>query len=128
LFLGTAISILLSFKLSQAYERWWEARKIWGSIVNDSRTWVIQLQSFLPSDEHKEVIKRMSFRQIAWCYALASGLRGLAMPSSLSEFLPEEELDTLNAHSNKALAIVQMNAMELTRLKKLYHIETLLQL
>lgn len=29
-FIGTAISILLSFKLSQSYERWWEARKVWG--------------------------------------------------------------------------------------------------
>lgn len=36
-FIGTAISILLSFKLSQSYDRWWEARKIWGTIVNDSR-------------------------------------------------------------------------------------------
>ena len=44
-FIGTAISILLSFKLSQSYDRWWEARKIWGAIVNDSRSFVIQLQS-----------------------------------------------------------------------------------
>ena len=46
-FLGTAIALLLSFKLSQSYDRWWEARKIWGSIVNDSRTFVIQLKTFL---------------------------------------------------------------------------------
>lgn len=37
-FIGTAISILLSFKLNQSYDRWWEARKVWGSIVNDSRS------------------------------------------------------------------------------------------
>ena len=36
-FIGTSISILISFKLNQSYDRWWEARKIWGSIVNDSR-------------------------------------------------------------------------------------------
>lgn len=46
-FLGTAISVILSFKLNQSYDRWWEARKIWGSIVNDSRTFVLQLQSFV---------------------------------------------------------------------------------
>ena len=45
-FLGTAISILLSFKMSQSYDRWWEARKIWGAIVNDSRSFIVQLQSF----------------------------------------------------------------------------------
>jgi putative membrane protein len=45
-FLGTAISLLLSFKLGQSYDRWWEARKIWGAIVNDSRTLVMQIQTF----------------------------------------------------------------------------------
>jgi ion channel-forming bestrophin family protein len=42
-FLGTAISLLISFKLAQSYDRWWEARKVWGAIVNDSRTLVLQL-------------------------------------------------------------------------------------
>ena len=46
-FIGTAISVILSFKINQSYDRWWEARKIWESIVNDSRTFVLQLQSFV---------------------------------------------------------------------------------
>jgi putative membrane protein len=46
-FIGTSISILLSFKLNQSYDRWWEARKIWGSIVNDSRSLVIQLHTLV---------------------------------------------------------------------------------
>ena len=45
-FLGTAISLVLSFNLAQSYERWWEARKIWGEIVNDSRSLVLQLKHF----------------------------------------------------------------------------------
>ena len=45
-FLGTAISLILSFKLNQSYDRWWEARKIWGAIVNDSRTLVRQALTF----------------------------------------------------------------------------------
>src|SRR6185295_4105919 len=65
-FIGTAISVILSFKLNQSYDRWWEARKIWGSIVNDSRTLVLQLQSFLPKGS-EAAIKRISFRHIAWC-------------------------------------------------------------
>ncbi|MBT8314878.1 MAG: hypothetical protein KJP26_10510, partial [Maribacter sp.] len=44
--LGTTISILLSFKISQSYDRWREARKIWGTIVNDSK-----IQSFPPHIE-----------------------------------------------------------------------------
>ena len=65
-FLGTAISILLSFKLNQSYDRWWEARKIWGTIVNNSRNLVLQLQS-LVKDGNNSAIKAIAYRQIAWC-------------------------------------------------------------
>ena len=74
-FLGTSISVLLSFKMNQSYDRWWEARKIWGAIANDSRSLVIQLQSFLNSDQ-SDIIKKISYRQIAWCYSLGRSLRG----------------------------------------------------
>ena len=40
--IGTIISLLLAFKSNQAYDRWWEARTVWGAIVNDSRTRVLQ--------------------------------------------------------------------------------------
>ncbi|MEQ9301925.1 MAG: bestrophin family ion channel [Cyclobacteriaceae bacterium] len=64
-FMGTSISLLLSFKLSQSYDRWWEARKIWGAIVNDSRSLVIQLKQFVqPSNKYQETIKRIAYRQI----------------------------------------------------------------
>jgi putative membrane protein len=46
---GTMLSLLLGFRTSQSYERWWEARVVWGAIVNDSRTLIRQLQQFLPN-------------------------------------------------------------------------------
>src|SRR6187431_2885217 len=60
IFLGTAISVLLSFKMNQSYDRWWEARKIWGSIVNDSRSFVIQLQS-LVHEGNEARIRKMAY-------------------------------------------------------------------
>ncbi len=75
-FIGTAISILLSFKIGQSYDRWWEARKVWGAIVNDSTSFVIQLQS-LTAKGNEEMVKKIAHRQIAWCYALGQSLRGL---------------------------------------------------
>ena len=45
--LGTIVSILLAFRTSQSYERWWEARIVWGAIVNDSRILTTQLNQFL---------------------------------------------------------------------------------
>lgn len=56
-FIGTAISILLSFKLNQSYDRWWEARKVWGSIVNDSRSLVLQLQQYVLNDNENTIKK-----------------------------------------------------------------------
>ena len=85
-FLGTAISVILSFKLNQSYDRWWEARKIWGGIVNDSRTFVIQLQMFL-SKGNESSIKKIAYRQVAWCYCLGQSLRGLDPLGNLEKFL-----------------------------------------
>lgn len=39
-FLGTSIALLLSFKLSQSYDRWWEARKIWGQLLMTQEVWL----------------------------------------------------------------------------------------
>ncbi|MET0245037.1 MAG: bestrophin family ion channel, partial [Flavitalea sp.] len=68
----------LAFRTSQSYERWWEARTVWGAIVNDSRTLIRQLIEFLPNDENKEaVLRQFAERQSIWCYALAESLRRL---------------------------------------------------
>ena len=115
-FLGTAISVILSFKLNQSYDRWWEARKIWGSIVNDSRTFVIQLQSFLTKGNEHE-IRKISFRQIGWCFSLSQSLRGLQGHENLEKYFTQEDLSSITKHSNKPLAILQLNALHIAELK-----------
>lgn len=126
--MGTAISILLSFKLNQSYDRWWEARKLWGSIVNDSRSFVMQLQSLVNTDE-KETIKKMALRQIAWCYALTQSLRSYNMPQvGLQKFLNEDDFAYLNKHNNKPLALMQQHREDLSRLKQHNKLELFAQL
>jgi putative membrane protein len=115
-FLGTAISVILSFKLNQSYDRWWEARKIWGSIVNDSRSLIIQLQSFLPKGSENE-IKKIAFRHIGWCFSLGQSLRGLNPTYNLDKYLSEEELSGVSDHVNKPLAILQLNSLHLKQIK-----------
>jgi len=51
-FLGFAISILLVFRTNTAYDRWWEGRKLWGSLVNSSRNLAIKVGSIF-SDNHE---------------------------------------------------------------------------
>jgi len=116
-FLGTAISVILSFKLSQSYDRWWEARKIWGSIVNDSRTFVLQLQSFVKKG-NEQTIKEIAFRQIAWCYSLGQSLRGLNAIENLEKYISPDELTSISKHNNKPLALLQLNALQIAELKE----------
>lgn len=122
-FIGTAISILLSFKLSQSYDRWWEARKIWGAIVNDSRSFVIQLQT-LTAKGNETIIRKIALRQIAWCYSLGQSLRGLNPIENLDKFISAEELETIRQHHNKPLALLQLHGKDIRQLKELNMLDT----
>lgn len=115
-FLGTAISVILSFKLNQSYDRWWEARKIWGSIVNESRNLIIQLQSLI-REGHQKAIADIARRQIAWCYSLGQTLRELDPSAGLERFLSSEDIKKIQQHKNKPLAIQQLNAIHLGELR-----------
>jgi putative membrane protein len=82
--LGTAISFIISFKNNASYDRLWEARKIWGGIVNTSRTWTLMIRDFidnthaknaLSTAELKEIKREIIHRHIAWITALRYQLR-----------------------------------------------------
>lgn len=64
--LGFAISMLLVFRTNTAYDRWWEGRKLWGSLVNNSRNLAIKLNSFLP---HDDVQNRLFFKKLITLFA-----------------------------------------------------------
>ncbi|AYD47267.1 bestrophin family protein [Arachidicoccus soli] len=118
-FLGTAISLLLSFKLSQSYDRWWEARKVWGAIVNDSRTMVLQLLNFSASDPKEDGLatkKTMSYRQIAWAYCLGQSLRNLDVISKAKEFISEADILYIEMQKNKPLALLNLQTKNLAEL------------
>ena len=93
-FIGTAISVILSFKINQFYDRWWEARKIWGSIVNESRTLVLQLQSFVSKNKQNDV-KEIAYRHIAWCFSSGQSLRGLDATQNLNKYVSETDIDKI---------------------------------
>ena len=115
-FLGTAISILLSFKLSQSYDRWWEARKVWGSIVNESRSFTLLLQSLL-APGNDSAIRQIAFRHIAWCFSLGRSLRALDPLTNLEKYISEDDMEAISSHSNKPLALLQLNTLHIAQLK-----------
>jgi len=75
--IGTAVAFYVGFKNNQSYDRLWEARKIWGGIVNDSRTWGMMVDGYVSNlhaksdkseEELHEIKKGLIYRHIAWLY------------------------------------------------------------
>lgn len=122
IFLGTAISLILSFNLNQSYERWWEARKIWGAIVNDSRTLVLQIRAF-DKGNNVQMQERIAFRQMAWAYCLGQSLRKDEPCGHIEKFLSPEDLAELSEHKNKPLALLGQHTRDLRQLKDAGNLE-----
>jgi ion channel-forming bestrophin family protein len=66
--LGFVLSLLLVFRTNTAYDRWWEGRKIWGSLVNASRNLALKINNYLPEGDTNN---RKFFRKIIPLYAKA---------------------------------------------------------
>jgi ion channel-forming bestrophin family protein len=115
--LGTVISLLLGFRSNQAYDRWWEARHIWGAIVNDSRTLARQISSFTPFGFENDVVdtfrKRMMTRQIAWCYSLGRHLREQNATKGLEKYLGKKELEYIRKMDNVPAALIDLMGKDL---------------
>jgi putative membrane protein len=70
--IGSALALLISIRNNNAYARWWEARQLWGGIVNNSRTLARQVKMFLPGND---VATGLIELQIAYVHALRLALR-----------------------------------------------------
>jgi putative membrane protein len=79
--IGTAVAFMVGFQNNAAYDRIWEARKIWGGIVNASRTFTINVRdSFYmhnseASKDEKENVRIITNRHVAWLTALRYAMR-----------------------------------------------------
>ncbi|XZF12569.1 bestrophin family protein [Chitinophagaceae bacterium MMS25-I14] len=118
--LGTVISLLLGFRSNQAYDRWWEARHIWGAIVNDSRTLGRQLLTFVQSnydnDRAKAVIERMIRRQSGWAYSLGQHLRGQNASKGLEKYIGYEEYEFAQHYTVIPVALLELQAKDISLL------------
>tara|TARA_B100002051_G_scaffold111218_1_gene105824 strand:- start:5417 stop:6331 length:915 start_codon:yes stop_codon:yes gene_type:complete len=67
--LGVLLAFFLGFRYSQAYNRWWEARVLWGALVNESRNWRDVLTTVLPRRTTSGVERRLLTLEVLliWC-------------------------------------------------------------
>ena len=115
--LGFAVALLMGFRTAASYDRWWEARKIWGGIVNESRSLIRQVISFTGGSVVLDETKQMTFYVIAWCYSLKNSLRNLDPLENLSNFLTQEEIEYVRKKNNIPNEILKMMSDLLAKLE-----------
>ena len=139
--IGIAVAFYLGFKNNSSYDRTWEARKIWGGIVNDSRSFGAEVVAFVKGDNAAEVHKELIYRHVAWLTALRYQLRlsrewehteervkGRFSPvvceeyvenleTELEKFLPQEEVAAYEKNTNTATQILVKQSKRLQELR-----------
>lgn len=122
--IGVALGIFLGFRNNASYDRWWEGRKLWGALVNTSRTFARQSLTLVgPRDpvgpaeeaEVRALRRELVHRTIAFVHALRLSLRDRADLDDLAPFLTADELERLRTETNRPYAITQGTAERLRR-------------
>lgn len=121
--LGSALAIFIAFRNNSSYSRWWEARTLWGGIINSSRVLARLVITFTDSHAHQPNFdkdraerfkKEMLYKTIAWVHTLRLHLRQQQNWQMLKPFLSEEEFSELEKAQNKP------NYLHLISGKKIY--------
>jgi len=121
--LGSALAIFIAFRNNSSYSRWWEARTLWGGIINSSRVLARLIITFTDSHAHQQNYeknrseqfkKEMIYKVIAWVHALRLHLRKHDNWLELKPFLSEQEFTELQKSHNKP------NIIHLISGKKIY--------
>ncbi|MGB6037879.1 MAG: bestrophin family ion channel [Cryomorphaceae bacterium] len=139
--IGIAVAFYLGFKNNSSYDRTWEARKIWGSIVNNSRTFGAATVAFVQGDKQEAVKKELIYRHIAWLTACRFQLRRpkpwehddlgkyvipcpetegdytQTLTAELRKYLSQSEVAELMNTSNRATQILKKQSIRLQELR-----------
>jgi len=108
--LATVVGIFIVFRFNEAYQRWWEARILWGGLVNESRNFAREVMIFVTPerasavgspDDAARIQRELVYRHLAYCNALRLSLRGQESWEELSPFLSQDELRDLEHYVNK---------------------------
>lgn len=139
--IGIAVAFYLGFKNNSSYDRTWEARKIWGSIVNNSRSFAAASMAFVQGENENSIKKELIYRHIAWLTALRHQLRLSRewehtderikskftptvcenyirkLDDDLKLFIVDKEIDEVNSKVNAATQIMKNQAIRLQELR-----------
>ncbi|MBX8513530.1 effector protein [Pseudomonas cichorii] len=92
--LGSALVVLISFRNSSAYNRWWEARTLWGALVNSSRSFARQVLTLIDDEDGINPVKAVLLRRhVAYVKSLSAHLKGDITKADVQALLPREEFE-----------------------------------
>jgi putative membrane protein len=115
--IGLALGIYLGFRNNAAYDRFWEGRKLWGQLVNSSRSFARQTLSLIRPHTSQGAVSAAEQQEVEACqqdlvrhaiafvHALRHQLRDSDPFDDLSRFLPLEEIEELRWHRNVPFAV-----------------------
>ncbi len=109
--IGIAISIFLGFRTNVAYDRYWEGRKLWGALVNVSRTFARQATTLIDSgseETNRLIARELVHRMIAFAYAMKHQLRFTAPWDEIAKYLTAEEVQRLRGQRNVPLGVSRL--------------------
>lgn len=110
---GVALSLFLGFRNNAAYERWWEARKLWGSMIADVRTLGRHMCVFVGKGVHRE--KTLSCA-VAFAHLHRGLLRGVDVRPDIVEWVGDDQADHMLNHKNPADAALRSMADKIGKL------------
>ncbi|QKT05806.1 multidrug transporter [Gordonia sp. X0973] len=141
--LGTAVAFIVGFKNNASYDRLWEARRIYGSVVNDSRSFAFTFRDAV-IDADRELVDTVFNRHFAWLTALRFQLRvpkewenqhrkvirkyraaaydvpewNAALDEELAAYLSEDEFRYVRGKSNRASQLIAMQSETIAQLRR----------
>lgn len=124
--IGVALGIFLGFRTNAAYDRYWEARKLWGAMVNESRSFSRQVLTLIAVPEDwkanestvREFQEDLVRRMIAYVHSLRHLLRDSDPFEDIGRVLSTGDADSLRDQKNIPVAILQDIGL---RLRTAYH-------
>lgn len=114
--LGFVLSLLLVFRTNTAYDRWWEGRRLWGDLVNNTRNLMLKLNAFIPS-EKKELKNNFRILISNYPFALKEHLRGGYKEQLLEDHVNLRAID-LKKYDHIPNRIAQQIYIEVENLRK----------
>lgn len=118
--IGLALGIFLGFRNNTSYDRFWEGRRLWGALVNTTRSFTRQILTLVgpppsvdgekPGADAEEVVefrREMVYRLIGYVHSFRWHLRDQDRVDDLARWLPASEIEGLRAELNRPTAILQ---------------------